>query len=404
MPVSRRRLGVIFLTVLIDLIGFGIILPILPYYAQRFGVQGVGFGTLVFAFSAMQFLATALLGWLSDRVGRRPIILTTTIFNAAGYLLFAFAGSYPILLVARLISGFAGGNISAAQAYIADITPAAERSKGMGMLGAAFGLGFTLGPAVGGLAAHYGGSAAPGLVAAGLSLLNFVSAYFILPESLGLEHRSQRELWDFGHVGEAFDSPRLRPLMVVWGLAPFAFSGYTVALPLFAGAAFGWRERELGLFFAVVGLTAAVVQGFLFGKLARRVGDRALVILGMFGMALAIGVVPFLPSGQALYGWTFVLAFSNSVFAPAATGLVSVYASPTEQGSILGAAQSVAALGRMGGPLAVGWAYDALGNRTAFLAAGAVMLIAGLVSLRLERVSPAMATGPASDAGHRPSG
>lgn len=396
MPVSRRRLGVIFLTVLIDLIGFGIVLPILPYYAQRFGAQGVGFGALVFAFSAMQFLATALLGWLSDRVGRRPIILATTVINAAGYLLFAFAGSYPVLLVARLISGFAGGNISAAQAYIADITPAAERSRGMGMLGAAFGLGFTLGPAVGGFSAHWGGPAAPGLVAAALSLLNFVSAYFILPESLGTEHRSQRELWDFGHIGEVLASPRLRPLMTVWGLAPFAFSGYTVALPLFASAAFGWRERELGFFFAVVGLTAAVVQGFLFGKLARRVGDRALVIVGMFGMALGIGIVPFLPNGQALYGWTFVLAFSNSVFAPAATGLVSVYAGPSQQGTILGVAQSIAALGRMGGPLAVGWAYDAIGNRTAFLVAGAVMLVAGLVSLRLERVSPVPATRPGS--------
>ncbi len=378
------RLGIIFLTVFIDLVGFGIILPILPYYAQRFGAQGLGFGALVGSYSLMQFLATALLGRLSDRVGRRPILLTTMVLNAVGYTLFANAGSYGVLLVARLISGFAGGNISAAQAYVADITPAAERSRGMGLIGAAFGLGFTLGPAVGGFAAHWGGPAAPGLVAAGLSLANLVSAYFILPESLRAEHRVTRPLFDFGHIGAAVADRRLRPLMLVWALAPFAFAGYTVALPLYAGARFGWRERELGLFFAVVGLTAAVVQGYLYGKIVRRFGERALLIVGMFGMALGIVVVPLAGSSAALYGWTVVLALSNSVFAPSATGLVSVYVGPTEQGTVLGAAQAIAALGRMAGPPALGQVYDALTPTIAFLAAGLVMTLGGAASLRLK--------------------
>ena len=156
MPATRSRLGVIFVTVVIDLIGFGIILPILPVYAQRFGAQGIGYGALVFVFSAMQFVATALLGRLSDRIGRRPILLTTMLFNAAGYVLFAFAPSYAALFLARVISGFASGNISAAQAYVADITPPAERARGMGILGAAFGIGFVLGPMIGGLADHHG--------------------------------------------------------------------------------------------------------------------------------------------------------------------------------------------------------------------------------------------------------
>src|SRR5438128_1099129 len=168
MPASRSRLGVIFLTVLIDLIGFGIIMPILPLYAQRFGAQGIGYGALVFIFSAMQFVATALLGRLSDRIGRRPILLTTMVFNAAGYVLFALAPSYALLFVARVISGFASGNISAAQAYVADITSPAERARGMGTIGAAFGIGFVLGPMIGGLADHYLGHLAPGLIAAGL--------------------------------------------------------------------------------------------------------------------------------------------------------------------------------------------------------------------------------------------
>jgi len=403
MATGRGRLAVIFFTVFIDLIGFGIIMPILPYYAQEFGAKGLGFGALVFAFSGMQFLATAVLGRLSDRIGRRPIILTTTLLNAAGYLLFAFAGSYPLLLFARIISGFAGGNISAAQAYIADITPPAQRSRGMGMLGAAFGLGFTLGPGIGGAAAYLGGHSAPGIVAAFLSLANFVSAYFILPESLAAEHRTRRRLLDFGHIGEVLSRKRLRPLMAVWGLAPFAFAGYTVALPLHAQRAYGWTATQLSVFFIEVGLTSAIVQGLLFGKLAPRLGERRLLLIGLFGMTLGIGGVPFLATGFALYVWTFILAFSNSLFAPAATGLVSVYAGPAEQGSVLGSAQAIAALGRSLGPLALGLSYDRLGGMTTFLTAGAVMALGGLAALALEQVSPAatvQSPALAGDSGH----
>src|SRR5438876_6042051 len=151
---GRSRLAVIFVTVLIDLIGFGIVLPILPMYAQRLGAQGIGYGALVFVFSAMQFLSTALLGRLSDRLGRRPILLTTMLINAAGYTLFAFAPSYGALFVARVISGFASGNISAAHAYVADITPPAERARGLGLIGAPFGNGLVLGPLTGRLHDH----------------------------------------------------------------------------------------------------------------------------------------------------------------------------------------------------------------------------------------------------------
>jgi len=387
MPASRSRIGVIFFTVLIDLIGFGIILPILPFYAQRFGAAGLGYGAVIGVFSLMQFVATALLGKLSDRIGRRPVLLTTMIVNAVGYTLFAFAGSYWILFLSRVVSGFAGGNISAAQAYIADITTPAERSRGMGLVGAAFGIGFSLGPAIGGFSAHYLGPAAPGLVAVGLSLANFVSAYLILPESLAPEHRVKRPLFDLGHIGEAVARPRLRPLMAVWALVPFAFAGYTVVLPLHAGAALGWKERELAILFTIIGVTAAAVQGYFFGRIVRRTGERSLVIAGTFGMALSIAVIPFLPSSILLYGWTFVLAVSNSVFAPAATGLVSVYAEVTEQGTVLGAAQAIAALGRTVGPPVIGMTYDVVSGSTSFLLAGAIMVIAGLAGLRLVPVT-----------------
>src|SRR5438552_4163755 len=223
MPATRSRVAVIFFTVLIDLIGFGIIIPILPYYAQRLGAGGLGLGALLGVFSAMQFVATALLGRTSDRVGRRPILLTTMLVNALGYVLFAVAHSYPVLLIAGVVSG------------------------------------------------------------------------------------------------------------------------YTVAIPLWANVTFGWREQQLGWFFTVIGVTAALVQGYAFGKLAHRFGDRLLLIVGGFGMAATIALVPALRSSASLYAWTAALAFSNSIFGPAATGLVSVFADPTEQGTVLGAAQALAA-------------------------------------------------------------
>lgn len=379
---SRARIGVIFFTVLIDLIGFGIVLPILPSYAERFGAGGLGYGAIIGIFSLMQFVATALLGKLSDRIGRRPVLLTTMLVNAVGYTLFAFAGSYWVLFLSRVVSGFAGGNISAAQAYMADISTPAERSRAMGMVGAAFGLGFSLGPAIAGLSDYYFGPMWPGLIAVGLSLANFVSAYFILPESLAVEHRVKRRLLDLGHIGEALARPRLRPLMAVWALVPLAFAGYTVILPLQAHAVLGWGKRELAFLFTLIGVTAASVQGYFFGRIVKRTGERSLVIAGTFGMALAIGVIPFLPNSALLYAWTFVLAVSNSIFAPAATGLVSVYAGVTEQGTVLGAAQAIAALGRTVGPPAIGKVYD-VSPVTSFVLAGLVMMLAGFAGLRM---------------------
>jgi DHA1 family tetracycline resistance protein-like MFS transporter len=386
MPAPRARIGVIFFTVLIDLIGFGIVMPILPFYGQRFGASGLAYGAVLAIYSFMQFVATALLGKLSDRIGRRPVLLTTMLVNAVGYTLFAFAGSYWVLFLSRVVSGFAGGNISAAQAYMADITTPAERSRGMGIVGAAFGIGFSAGPAVGGLADHYLGHAAPGLVAVVLSLANFISAYFILPESLKHELRVKRPIFDLRHIGQAFARPRLRPLMVVWALTPLGFAGYTAALPYRVIDALGWKQLQLTFLFIIIGVTAAAVQGYFFGKVVRRTGERALVIAGAFGMAVAIGIVPVLTSSGALYGWTFVLAAANSVFSPAATGLVSIYADPNEQGTVLGAAQAISALGRTVGPPLIGKVYD-VSHVTSFVLAGFFMAVAGLAAFRLAPVT-----------------
>ena len=396
MPATRSRLGVIFLTVLIDLVGFGLIIPILPFYAQSMGVAGLGFGALIGAFSFAQFLATVILGRLSDRVGRRPVILASILLGTVGYTAFAFAHAYWLLLVARLVAGFAAGNLSVAQAYIADVTGPTERSRGMGLVGAAFGLGFIVGPALGGVAGHYGGPPAVGLLGAALCLANFTSAFFILRESLGPEHRVTRRLLDAEHIRTGLREPHMRPAFLVFGIVPFAFSGYMVALPLFAGAAFGWAEKELGLYFTVVGVVSAFVQGFFFGKLARRVSDRRLAMTGVFGMAVAILAMPFVRHDVVLYGWAFVLAFSNSIGAPALTGIISTLGGTTEQGAMLGAAQSLSALGRFSGPFLFGEIYDRFGPVEAFLAAAGFMGLAWLFAVRIPRPGSAAGTPPGS--------
>jgi DHA1 family tetracycline resistance protein-like MFS transporter len=383
MPTTRSRLGVIFLTVFIDLVGFGLIIPILPFYAQSMGVAGFGFGALIGAFSLAQFLATVVLGRLSDRIGRRPVILTSILLGVVGYTAFAFAHAYWLLLLARLVAGFAAGNLSVAQAYIADVTSPAERSRGMGLVGAAFGLGFIVGPALGGIAGHYGGPQAVGLLAAALCLVNFTSAWLTLGESLHLEHRVTRRLLDTEHIVLGLRTQRFRPAFLVFAIVPFAFSGYVVALPLFAGANFGWAEKELGWYFTVVGAVAAFVQGYLFGKLSRRVSDRRLTILGVLGMAVSIAALPLVQHGGTLYAWAFVLAFANSIAAPALTGIISTLAGITEQGAMLGAAQSLSALGRLSGPFLFGAIYDRLGPAQSFYAAGMAMAVAWLFSMRM---------------------
>jgi DHA1 family tetracycline resistance protein-like MFS transporter len=381
MPTSRSRLSVIFLTVFIDLAGFGLILPVLPYYAQRFGASAFGYGALIGVFSLTQFVATVLLGGLSDRIGRRPVLLASIAIGAVGYTIFGAAQSYLWLFVARAIAGFAGGNISVAQAYIADVTSPAERSRGMGLVGAAFGLGFIVGPGLGALAAQFGGMRAVGFLGAGLCLMNLASAARVLGESLQPEHRARRPLIDPAHLVRGLTDPVFRAPFLVFGIVPFAFSGYIVALPLYAKEAFGWSAGQLGIFFTIVGVIAALVQGWLFGKIQRRTGDRLLIIVGTLGMAVGIGAIPSAHSGAAIYPWVVVLACANSLAAPALTGLISALSGPKEQGAMLGAAQSLTALGRLSGPLVFGALYDRSGAALTFILAGVVMLVSWMVSI-----------------------
>jgi predicted MFS family arabinose efflux permease len=290
--------------------------------------------------------------------------------------------------VARAIAGFAGGNISVAQAYIADVTLPSQRSRGMGLVGAAFGLGFIVGPALGAFAAHYGGLRAVGFVGAGLCVVNLVSAFLVLQESLRHEHRAARPLVNMTHLRRGLTDPRFQHLFVVFGLIPFAFSGYVVAVPLFAEGEFGWGSAQLGTLFTVIGVIAASVQGYLFGKIQRRTGDRPLIAWGTLGMAIGIAAIPLVGRSWEMFPCVVILAFGNSIAAPALTGLISTLTGPAEQGAMMGAAQALTAIGRFSGPFLFGQLYDVAGPPATFAAAAGTMLLAWLVTLRIRPAEP----------------
>jgi multidrug resistance protein len=369
----------IFFTVFIDLIGFGIVLPLLPSYAASFHVNEAAIGILVASFSLMQFLLAQWWGRLSDRIGRRPVLLVGLFGSALSYLLFGLAGSFGVLLLSRLVAGGMGATVNVAQAYLADVTPPEERPRAMGMIGAAFGLGFVVGPALGGISSHWG-SAAPGFLASALTTINLISAWRWLPESLQAAPEAKDKVpvhWSrftlaFGAV--AFST--------------VAFTVMYVIFPLELQRALGYDRDHAAYFFVLIGLVSAGVQGGLVGRLVPRFGERALIAVG--GALLAGGLVllagalgPFKESGRGalLYGSLLILSFGSALIGPSAASYVSRIAPSDEQGRALGLMQSVGAMARIGGPVLAGTVATRFGATVAFLVAGGAAGAASLSTL-----------------------
>jgi len=351
--VARSRfspLVIVFLTVFIDLIGFGIVIPLLPLYAKAHDPSPVALGLLMASFSAMQFLFTPLLGRLSDRVGRRPVVLVSLAGTVVSYLFFAFAHSLAGLFVSRLLAGIAGANIATAQAIIADVTPAEERARGMGLIGMAFGLGFIFGPALGGLAVHLGESA-PGLFATGLSATAFLWALFALPETrpAGAAAPRSGEL-PFRGLARAFAKPALAPFLLLALVATTAFAGFEATFALYLASRFGASPAQVAWAFVGVGVAATVIQGGLIRPLVARLGELRVITLG--AACLFAGFIGLLDVGSlpALFVALALMSFGWSVTIPSLSGLMSRRAPASEQGEVLGTFQSMAALGRIVGP------------------------------------------------------
>lgn len=371
-------LVIILVTVFIDLLGFGIIIPLLPFYAESFGATAFAIGLLGTSFSLMQFLFSPIWGRWSDRIGRKPIILLGLIGSCLSYLTLALATSLPILFLARIIGGIAGANIPTAQAYIADVTTPENRARGMGLVGAAFGLGFIFGPAIGGVLSRVTPET-PMWFASALCFANFVAAWFLLPESRVVT-TSTKSLGRMAAFRHATTKPALLLVLALYFIVTMAFSGFEATFALFSEARFGYTAASIGFLFAFIGFVLAVVQGVLVGRVVKRLGERRLVPLAIFAIAISIGMIPFVWNVPTLLVALGVLAVGMGFNSPSLSSMVSKLSDADDQGGTLGLASSLASLGRVVGPAWGGYLYDAFGMSTPYLSASALMFIAFVVS------------------------
>lgn len=407
---NRSPLVVIFVTVLIDLIGFGIVIPVLPFYAEGtvFNATPRTVGLLFASYSVMQLIFSPILGRLSDKYGRRPVLLLSIIGTGIGFLILGFATKLWMLFLGRILDGITGGNISTAQAYIADVTTRENRAKGMGLLGAAFGIGFILGPAIGGILSHWG-IHIPFLFAAALCFANATLLYFTLKETVTADHPARNAAGTRGlsRLFSSLTQPRLGFVLVIYFLFVVAFSIMTTTFSLYTMFRFGYNAQQNGYLFAYVGLIAVIVQGGLIGRLVKRFGEISLVIVGALLFAGSLFAVPFV--GPVTGGLVALLigggifSLGNSLSTPALNSLASKSVGPAEQGSVMGVTQSAASLARAVGPalsaVLIHSASAHMGNDGAlhqmsdhslfvtFWTAAAVMFLAFLLAVYFTRVN-----------------
>lgn len=374
-------LGIIFLTVLIDLLGFGLVITILPaLVTNTFGYPEIVGGMVAGLYSLMQFLFSSFWGNLSDKYGRRPILLSSSAFTAAAYLIFAFTNNLWLLILSRALAGFGSANISAATAYIADITTPENRTKSMGIIGAAFGLGFIFGPPLGGYLIYTYKSLFPvGILAMSLCLVNFLLIYFKLPESLKVKGEGKRPSFIESNK-QAFKelkTPVIGHILMLNFLFIASFSMMQVTSTLLWEDVYQISKKDIGWIFAFIGLIAAIVQGGLLGKLTKNFKEIFLVNTGWILMAISLGGMAYLPKDNFWYPNLLLmamLAFANACITPVFTSMISKKAEPSHQGRLMGTAQSFSALARIIGPVVGGGLYQIM-YQLPFATGGIIMAV-----------------------------
>jgi DHA1 family tetracycline resistance protein-like MFS transporter len=352
---QRSPLFVLFLTVFIDLVGFGIVIPILPLYAEHFHASPLAIGWLTGIYSGMQIIFTPILGKLSDRFGRRPVLFVSIVGTAVGFMLMGVAHSLTLLFAARILAGITGGNISIPQAYIADVTAPEKRSRAMGLIGAAFGLGFTFGPLIGGVMSRisYG---APFFFAAGLAVINAALVYLILPESLSREHRARPH--ERATITQVFHHGRGAMFAIVVGTYFFLIVGFSIMTTLFAlftEKRFDYDAQANGYLFGFIGIVAVIVQGGLIGRLIKMFGEVALARTGMILTTLSLALLPMSNNLTVLLLVCAGLSMGSGCASPPLSGLASQLIERSWQGRALGVMQSAGSTARLLGPLLGGW-------------------------------------------------
>ncbi len=381
---KKTPLLLIFLTVFIDLLGFGILIPILPTFATKvLHVDETAIGIAIAIYSFVQFLFNPIFGKLSDKHGRKPVITFCLFLNAIGYIIFAFTHTYFILLVGRIIAGIGGSSVSVAQAYIADVTTKEDRAKGMGLIGAAFGLGFVFGPLMGGILSKYGYEIT-GFASAAFSTAAFLLTIFALPES---HHKRNKEikigkkLFDTDAFKKILSSPDLGTLVIINFIQTFSIAITYMTFALLGYKVYGFSDMQNGLVLGIVGLVGAIVQGGLIRILSKHISDLKLVVLGSIFMALGLGLLPF---GGNLLGISLIaviLALGTGVLQPTLLSIISKVATENNQGITLGVNQSFSAFARVLGPLWGGFAFQFLGFAYPFLTGAAFTLIIVVVGI-----------------------
>lgn len=367
---NRSALFLIFLTVFIDLLGFGILIPILPAFAQKIlGVDETAIGIVIAAYSFVQFIFNPLLGKFSDKHGRKPVIVSCLLINSIGYIIFAFTNSFLLLMISRIVAGIGGSSIAVAQAYIADVTTRETRSKGMGIIGSAFGLGFVFGPLIGGLLSK-SGYMVTGLGAAGFSFIAFIVTMILLPESnLNRDAKTVigRKLINLQGIKQAFRNPSLAILISLFFILTFSFANIYGTFALLGIQVYGFTDLQNGYMFGIIGLSSAVVQGALIGPFTKLFGRKVILIMGSFFIMVTLAIIPYAGNFLWLAIDSVFLSFGTGMLQPTVLSLISEVASEAEQGLTLGVNQSMSAMARVFGPLWGGFAFEFLGYPFPFL-------------------------------------
>lgn len=385
---TGRRVAILMLVIFLDLLGFGVVIPLLPDYARSFGATATAIGALVAGYALMQFLFGPLLGALSDRIGRRPVLLATIAVNAVGFLLFGLAGSLAILFAARLISGVAAANLSVAQAYLADVTPPEKQAQVFGLIGAAFGMGFVFGPPLGALVAAQLGLSAFGFVVAGLYAANFLLALVALPESRDAAADTPADA-----VSEIAARP-VRRLFAVMFLFTMGYAIMPVVGALLWADRFGLSAVQIGYVFTMIGVATAAVQAVI-GPLARVFSERAVLLFGLALVGAGIGALPLVPTilfTVLQLPLLVAYAIGHAFVFPTLTALVTADTPRGREGAVLGRLQATAALALVVGPLLAGWLYDR-GIAWPFAMTACVMTLAILVAASHPRRRASTAAG-----------